>query len=532
MGSSAKKWESVRPGQHKEIGFVQVDIWAHGKPRERPTSLALNGARDLLKDALARSAQQCGGRLACWEDDRGTFMFLLDDPDSFDNCCAAAIDMLERLPWVKRKVQLSDELERLLTLRLCCDTGTATRDPAAHAFVVQTAEAFRKHREVLSAENKLVITERIFGRLKGPLKDRFVKWKHAHELGVDLYAAADTGVKLSVTRPDSTPELEVPEPEEDPSPDPLGTAPAAERAAAQGRSESPFRALKSRKVLAAAAAVLLLLVAGGLARYVLWPPTPMAGPTPEWREWRRQVHDKLSAGNVTEKTLAEALGIKPPARPEHAPAALRHDQAMADVLMGYPEVRRILKTRFGIYEDAFLGTGLSKPSSAVDYGKASVHEYLIANYEDNHDAVWMRILDPKDPDVMNGTVGALFDANDPKLDDQKKTLASAVIRHVREKGTRMPAVIRFAALNPVKYSRKLGRSDAYRVFASDLAEVWDLSLKDAAELSGYLSGDTLPPGDKIYVWAFLPTYPEQVVLATWGNVLNRLPKWLSETDRN
>jgi hypothetical protein len=64
------------------------------------------------------------------------------------------------------------------------------------------------------------------------------------------------------------------------------------------------------------------------------------------------------------------------------------------------------------------------------------------------------------------------------------------------------------------------------VFASNLAEVWNTKVRDAAQLSGY----TFDKGDSVYIWVFRANDPIEVVPATWGEVLNHLPQWLSEID--
>ncbi len=295
-------------------------------------------------------------------------------------------------------------------------------------------------------------------------------------------------------------------------------------------------ALAARKMLCIGAIVLVILLSSGLVRLLLWPTSPPPAPsvhtpwlelvqTEDWRHWREQIHEKLSAGKVTESTLVEALKIKAPARPEQAAAALRRDQAVADVLMTYPGVREILWRRFGIDENNFLGTGLSKPLRASNnYGAAAVHEYLIPNVQDDDRRVSWLILDPTN-NQLKMTVQELLE-NDPKADEHKKELVKRIAERVKEKDI-SPAVIRFAILDLSKfsYSRKLGRPDAQRVFASNLGEVWNTRVRDAANLSGH----TFTKGDALYVWAFLPSHPDEVVPATWGEVLHNLPEWLGET---
>ncbi len=83
--------------------------------------------------------------------------------------------------------------------------------------------------------------------------------------------------------------------------------------------------LNSRTMLVGGALALLLVAILALARF--WPSSPSVEPPhyPElvqsdnWRLWRKQIHEKLSSGQVTEAVLADALRIEPPARPQAAP---------------------------------------------------------------------------------------------------------------------------------------------------------------------------------------------------------------------
>ena len=460
-------------------------------------------------------------------------MFLIEGPDGFNNCCLAAIQMLEQLPLAKLDAQLSADQERTITIRIACDAGTVTYDPEAHNLPEEFVDGFKKHEKVVSAEDKVTITDRIFRRLKNPVKSRFVKWKHSNELGVDIYATADAPETLGLAFADSSPEQVNPAAEAQPTRDGLMPVPGRPWLAVVSDP------LKSRKVLGVGAVILLSLVMFGLVRLLARPTSPPPEPrpqspswservqSPEWQGWRSRFHERLSAEKLTEKTLADALRIELPAHAGNAQAALRRDQAIADVLMTYPDVKKILWNRFGIDEEGFLGTGLSKPSSSSHYGTASVHEYLIENYFDRHPFVWMRILDPiSNAQEMAMPIHELLES-DPGPDDRKKRLLKEQIaQRVKEKNMAIPAVIRFGMLNSSVYSNKLGPTKRRRVFASNLAELWNTSVRDAAELSGH----TFSKGDSVYIWVFLPIYPTEVVPATWGELLIHMPAWLGEID--
>jgi hypothetical protein len=524
MNSSARKWQSIRNEQRVEVGLVQVDIGGRSEAVDRFTGLALKRAKDVLRDALLRSAEEHGGKLSSWEEDGGTFIFLIDDPDSFNNCCLAAIDMLEQLPSVKHDAQLSAELERLILVRIVCDSGTVTCEPEARNVAGDVVERIAEHKKNLSAENKVMITDRIFRQLKSPLKSRFVKWKHSPELDVDLYAASERALRVAPGPADL--------PEESEPPTELQS----------NRSPILSGTLRSRTVLSVAGLAFLALLVVAAIR--LWPgSSPPVQPSTstdyselvqseEWRRWRKQFHEKLSAGEVTEKTLADALRIKLPARPEQAAEALRRDQAIGDVLMAYPGVRKLLWDRFGIDEHNFLGTGLSKPSIAANnYGAATIHEYLIKNcYADTRRVVKLTFDPIKNSEYMRMTVGDFLEKGPKPVHDQPELLKEITQRmnEMKEKDARMPAVIRFARFNAVQDSRKLGPPNRHYVFASNLAEVWNTRVIDAAEMSGYISKN----GDTMYIWIFLASHAPDVVPATWDQILNNLPTWLTENDRD
>jgi hypothetical protein len=204
---------------------------------------------------------------------------------------------------------------------------------------------------------------------------------------------------------------------------------------------------------------------------------------------------------------------------------LRHDQAVADVLLSYPGVRTILRKRFGI-DERFLGTGLSSPVDRPDYGAASVHEYLIENMRDNQQGVWMRKLDPFSLDLEKPIKDLIEE--DTEQDDTKQELKRVIVSDAEARHTGR-VVIRFALIDTSKnlYKGTLGHPDRERVFASDLSEVWNLKVKDAADLSGYRSSG----GNTLFIWIFVPPNGNEAVPATWGEVLDHLPDWLESAKK-
>lgn len=513
-----------RPSVHNEQGkmtcLVLVDISPQNEQRDHVSNLLLKQAKEALKDALLACAERHDGKLDSWKDHSGTFVFPADGPDDYNNCCAAAVRMLDELASVTHK--------DLVTIRIVCDAGMFLRSSETHKLLDEVMETFKKHGLLMSANNRVTITERVFHKLREPLKSRFQKSKRSAELGIDSYTNIDRSVGLAPTPADTQEETGSPVPEQ--------TMQAASEPVGGGRaSQDPEfmpGSLRSRPAFAFAAGIVLCLSIFALVRF--WPTAPPSAapsavvPTQyqelvqsdAWRNWRKQIQEKLSGDKITEGMIADALKLELPARSEHAGPALRRDQAIGEVLMSYPQVRNILWDRFGIHEENFLGTGLSKPSGGSNnYGTASLHEYLIKNHFADSKDIWMRKLDPiNHSDDLRMTVSQLFGKESMSPTEKE------IVQRVMDKNTSVPVVIRFARFNSVDFSRQLGPKNRRYVFASNLAEVWSKSVTDAANLSGYIS----PKGDTVYIWVYLPTHANDVVPATWDQVL----KLLRENDKD
>jgi hypothetical protein len=244
--------------------------------------------------------------------------------------------------------------------------------------------------------------------------------------------------------------------------------------------------------------------------------------SPEWTAWRQQIEEKLSVAILNEETLAQALRLKRPEVRTSPAAALRGDQAVADVLQSYAPVRSILKSRLGI-TDQFLGTGFSNPVNSQDYESVTLHEYLIPNLSDRDRRIWMR-------KIKLTNLGNYVDKTIKEFikDNAEEDAAAAAFKQkfisFAEAGERERVMVRFAIFDERFYQGELGLHMRERVFASDLAEVWKLKVVDAASRSGY----RLIDGDTFFIWVFLPIQKQEAVLATWGQVLNHLPEWMEK----
>ena len=264
---------------------------------------------------------------------------------------------------------------------------------------------------------------------------------------------------------------------------------------------------------------------------------PMAEPvrTAEWQSWRAKVHDKLAVEPVTVKALVEALRIKIPDLPREPTEAhvLRRDQAVADVLLSYESVREIFYQRFGIDKD-FLGTGMSKPLGQTPYSLASVHEYLIDNHPDTHAHVWLweitslgKSFSEPIQTLLAGDKGRVPPNNHKKGTTSFEDDLKVILLRVKNKDHPIPPLIRFARFDKAVYKGTVGRPEATQVFTSNLSEVWDLTIQQAAEKSGYRYRNR---GDTLFVWVFVPYHSNEFTPATWRQVLLRMPEWLESKE--
>ena len=528
--SSIQHWQSIAPSEHVEIGLVHVEIAYHCQADSDDSALQIEYLKNLLRECFHTVAEHQGGKLFSWDANGGAFMFLVEDRDSYDNCCLAAIQMLEMIPFLNQDLRSSKDPACRIEVRISCDTGTVAYDPEPSNIPGDFVKNLAKHGRQVSTENRVTITDRMHRQLTRQFKGRFANWKYSTELEVDLYRTPPLHEIAIPQGLSNSPPLQAPNPEKAPkvagdTKRPGEHPPAARRWRRRAGRVGPWQM--------AVIGLVALLVAQFFIIRAVFPPAPPAAAaavtpweeqvrSPEWITWREHVHEILSTTQLTEETLAEALRVKRPEVRNPPAAVLRHDQAMADVLQSYPRVRTLLQNRLGIYEQ-FLGTGFSNPVDAPNYELASLHEYLIPNLSDDDPRVWMRKIKLVNiVEALDKTIQELIKEK-TKEDDTKQEFKGAIISHA-EAGHRETALIRFAILNMKKnqYKGTLGRPERERVFASDLAEVWKLKVKDAAERSGYTFSD----GDTFFVWVFMPAHKHEVVLATWGQVLEHLPEWM------
>lgn len=537
---SIDRWHSVTTGQQVEIALLQVEIAYDSRLYTDYPRAEVERATDEVKNFFQTIAEARKGRTLFWEGNAGGFMFLVDAANDYELCCTAAIQMLEAVPSLNEIIQESTGLRQPIEIRISCDSGSFTFDKDPSKGQGEFVKTFIRHERQVSAANRVTTTERVYRQLSYPFKSRFLPWKYSPELQLSMYAtpsSQDTPIMQ-----DAPPSFHDAPADDDRTRPPQsnnsgGSMPKPESATSFRRSRGPG-------ILKAVGLAAAFVVLGGViifqalvlmkhpAQATPAPPVAVATPgdelvnTAEWRSWRSYAHEKLSAGNLTNADVIEIVRARPVPKSNQPSVILRHDLAIADVLFSYKNATDMLALRFGIYQDVFLGTGFSNPLEADGYGLAAIHEYLVPNERVEHENIWMRRFAPTSEELDN-TISDLVN-KEANSDAKNMKLRERLVTLMKEKNWEpgQQPVIRFAIFDPERDSHRLGREEAYRVFASDLAEVWALKFRDAARRSGRQL-KSKGPHDMCYVWIFLPKDETDVVPATWTEVLNHLPDWLN-----
>jgi hypothetical protein len=223
--------------------------------------------------------------------------------------------------------------------------------------------------------------------------------------------------------------------------------------------------------------------------------------------------------------VAKAITLPHPQADRHHRDQLAADLRAGVTIMHIPKVAERLDQYLGI-KDTFLGTGITQPLGSNDYGGARIAEFLVPNVTDKLPKVLTWRLSPVAMNLSRSlsSVVTLEGTNPtrPNIDEWRKIITDRL-----DIDDQLPAVVRVSQFPEAQYSGRLGRNEAARVFTLHLGQVWDMSLEDVAQFSGY----TLRPSagndvGTLFVWIFVPEHPDEVTPATWKNILARAPLWI------
>jgi hypothetical protein len=546
---SQKHWQAIIPDQMIEIALVQVKL----SYQPRTTG---DGSRDLrsvwdgFRNSFHAIAELHGGKLLSWHGQDGSFMFLIENDASFDNCCVAAIQMFDMVPSINEDIRVSTDVEFPIEACILCDTGKVAYNPEPMQTAGDFLDQCHKYCHNVRTDSALIVTGRVHCQLSPSNTSRFVTAEFSPELDTDLHSTI--ALSRSSTLPSSASRTLPPSTSTAPSNpvNPLSQPALVEKSAAPqiaaaevaGKLASVTRFVKRLPTSVKPwQKIAIGLVAASILRFTLdrfLPPiqtTTRINPalsSPECLAWQKHARKVLAKKPVTDASLIEALRDLPMGDLLTEPERLRRDQAVAAELLSEPGVAEILQKRF-VIDEHFLGMGSSKTrNNEAGYKDAVIHEYLIPNFHVELGQVWVRRFnfhEVQARQAKSDTVEQVIEeesesSGNRDMAELKKTIIELMKTSDSHKAPR--PVIRFARLDRKYYRNRLGKDERFRVFASNLSEVWKRKFTDAADLSGYNSKS----GDSFFIFIFLPANPDEAVPATWGEVLKHIPIWFQEAN--
>jgi hypothetical protein len=180
------KWERLSNGERVELGLVQIDIVGHS--RINASERTLKFARDILCEETERIAVAYGGKRFAWAGDGGIFMFLTGDGEGFNTLINAALEMLNGMSAINKRIADETDLRNPIHVRLSCDSGTAAFDQDPTRITADFINQFTKNERTISIADTVCITERVYKQLDSQLRARFSLYKHSPEIHGNIYS--------------------------------------------------------------------------------------------------------------------------------------------------------------------------------------------------------------------------------------------------------------------------------------------------------------------------------------------------------
>lgn len=233
-------------------------------------------------------------------------------------------------------------------------------------------------------------------------------------------------------------------------------------------------------------------------------------------------HWKLRWCRHGEKCIASAISsLAREVHPKDSSAGeeLFADQVLSEIVRSSDESMNLLRKIYGA-KNEFLAIGLAKPSDQHSFISGRIPEYLVPNYADSLDGVFVWKLEPrleyeetKLYEVLRSTPP--INKTQAQLDANVTNLSNRLVWNAS-----LPAVVRFALIPKGEYSKCLGRSEAHEVFASHLGlmKANGFTVEEAARMSGYPLSKT--GNDELYTFVFFPSHSGELNEATWSHIVS------------
>jgi hypothetical protein len=271
-----------------------------------------------------------------------------------------------------------------------------------------------------------------------------------------------------------------------------------------------------------------LLVVTAVLMLVL-PPRKQA-----WTKWQQDLSTQASdcQGDARNQCLAQVVAreenMEPISTDSEPVSSLIRDLTAGHIIEDTQPFKDALRDHLGIDGQYFVGAGFSLPVPASDSNDPLLPEYLVPNYPESNSQVWIWAVDPGE--VASNTLKNVLFSEQPLITRSQlfsEYFKRRIASHL-DPGDQTPAVVRFALIDPNKYSHCLGKTSRNRVFVSPLDLSLDSTVQDAANYSGYLPGDG--ENKKLYIFVFQPTRTDEVIRATWSNLMRSMNELLTEPD--
>ncbi len=240
-------------------------------------------------------------------------------------------------------------------------------------------------------------------------------------------------------------------------------------------------------------------------------------------EKEKAMEHKEAAEKPLDTCLASHLGS---VMSESRPPGVANELMAGQTLLANENVKSALWDRMSI-DQRFLGQGFSVPNGGSPLA-ARVPEFLVPNLSDKSPKVLLWKFD-------HGKVVNQKPITEFRLWDVLNNVPpeyNANFKAFWAQADQSRLLVRFALFDPQKspYSECLGRPDATRVFMSSLGELSSRTLAIAAQSTGYILPEKVDqPGQTMFIWVYSPSQDDQVVPATWGNVLANFGPWITAT---
>jgi hypothetical protein len=178
-------FDQLMNGQRVELALLHLDIAGHSSLPG--TDRALQAAKTMLRRQAEGIASIRGGKLFQWAGDGGAFMFLTGGGEGFDDLAFTAIQILGTLPAINQEIQTRTDLEAALSLRICCDCGTATYDKDPGNITADFINRFMKNERAISLTNTISVTDRAWKQFSATIRRMFHEFKDSGEVSATIY---------------------------------------------------------------------------------------------------------------------------------------------------------------------------------------------------------------------------------------------------------------------------------------------------------------------------------------------------------